>query len=156
MTSNSLELCAEHWFQVLLKRIDQLEKALQSPQTETLGMMTANVSLVNGPMPSDSLKPRPEESALHALCILLKNPKAKWKTPEQEVAVLAALECTKDILAVLPTGSGKSMITFIPPFLEKEKVTVVIFPLHVLLLDHKRKLTDMGLPFEVFKCKECG
>jgi ATP-dependent DNA helicase RecQ len=51
----------------------------------------------------------------------------------------------KDLLAVLPTGSGKSFCYWIPGNLSKG-VTVVITPLIALLNDQVTKLINLNIP----------
>lgn len=94
--------------------------------------------------------PDTEALALEVLRRLLHNPTASWKTSEQRAGVLAALECKRDVLAVLPTGSGKSMLAIIPHLLEPNLVTVVILPLRVLMKDYITKLNVMGVAFQSF------
>src|SRR5258705_11112006 len=56
-----------------------------------------------------------KEEALTALRSLLKRPDAEWKTQAQRDAVMAALEGKHDVVAILPTNAGKSMIAILPP-----------------------------------------
>src|SRR5260370_29476177 len=51
----------------------------------------------------------------------------------------------KDVLAVMPTGSGKSLCFQIPALMEKEKVTVVVSPLIALMKDQVDTLTQLGI-----------
>ena len=60
---------------------------------------------------------------------------------------MSVLNTDKDMLAILTTSSGKSMIPLIPAMLEDNKLTVLILPLKSLLMDYKRKLEAMGVPF---------
>lgn len=89
----------------------------------------------------------PDEAALNGLRELLGQPEAMWTSPLQRDAVMTVLNTKKDVLAILTTSSGKSMISLIPAMLEHNLVTVLILPLKSLITDYKRKLEKMGLPF---------
>ncbi|KAF9523200.1 hypothetical protein CPB83DRAFT_899016 [Crepidotus variabilis] len=89
-------------------------------------------------------------SPLKALQVVLDNPFVMWKNEWQKKLVLLALEGKRDIIAVLPTSSGKSMAAIIPPSYEVSTVTVLVLPLRVLLEDYVRKLREMKVDFEVF------
>jgi len=60
---------------------------------------------------------------------------------------MTALNTENDILAILTTSSGKSMLALIPALLEQNLLTVLILPLKSLITDYKRKLEQMDLPF---------
>ncbi|MEB3005480.1 RecQ family ATP-dependent DNA helicase [Capnocytophaga sp. G2] len=62
----------------------------------------------------------------------------------QEPIVMSILE-GKDILAMLPTGGGKSLCFQVPAMM-KEGVCLVISPLISLMEDQVRSLTDRGIP----------
>jgi hypothetical protein len=112
-----------------------------TPSTETL--MTSSSS-------SSEKRIISEEAALDALRSLLRNPAAQWKTDEQRAAIMATLDHKHDVVAVLPTNAGKSMVAIIPPILERDAVTVIILPLRVLILDFQRKLREMGVAFVTY------
>ncbi|KAI0633912.1 hypothetical protein C8Q77DRAFT_1217292 [Trametes polyzona] len=94
------------------------------------------------PMPAPSAAPPPQQKvkavmpteaqALQALRDVLHNPKANWSNEGQKLAVKAGLEWRKDVV------------------LEKLKVTAVLCPLRSLLSDWQRRLTRLGVEFEVF------
>ncbi|KAI0628002.1 hypothetical protein C8Q77DRAFT_1068933, partial [Trametes polyzona] len=102
------------------------------------------------PMPAPSAAPPPQQEALQALRDVLHNPKANWSNEGQKLAVKAGLEWRKDVVVILPTGSGKSAIISTIVKLEKLKVTAVLCPLRSLLSDWQRRLTRLGAEFEVF------
>lgn len=91
-----------------------------------------------------------EKRALQMLRQLLNNPTATWSCPEQQQGVLAALEAKRDIMAAMGTGSGKTMLMIIPALLEKKKITIGILPLKSLLIDLKRRLDQMKVPYQEF------
>ena len=63
--------------------------------------------------------------------------------PKQEDIVNAALE-GKDVLAILPTGGGKS-VCFQVPSMMKEGIAVVVTPLIALMKDQVQNLNDRGI-----------
>jgi ATP-dependent DNA helicase RecQ len=67
----------------------------------------------------------------------------EWRPPEQE-DVVRALLTGKDVLVILPTGSGKSF-TFQLSALLREGTTLVFSPLKALMKDQVDRLLDRGL-----------
>ena len=63
--------------------------------------------------------------------------------PKQEEIVSAALE-GRDVLAILPTGGGKS-VCFQVPGIMKEGIAIVVTPLIALMKDQVQNLTDRGI-----------
>ena len=63
--------------------------------------------------------------------------------PMQEEIIGAALE-GRDVLAIMPTGGGKS-ICFQVPGLMAEGITLVITPLVALMKDQVQNLTEKGI-----------
>ena len=63
--------------------------------------------------------------------------------PKQEDIVRTALE-GKDVLAILPTGGGKS-VCFQVPALMKEGIAIVVTPLIALMKDQVQNLNDRGI-----------
>ena len=90
------------------------------------------------------------KQALDKIGGLLKLTKPSWSCDEQRLAMEAVLELKKDVMAIMCTGSGKSILMIIPLLLEKNKVTISILPLKSLLSDYRWKLDEQGVPYEVF------
>ena len=63
--------------------------------------------------------------------------------PKQEEIVNAALE-GRDVLAILPTGGGKS-VCFQVPGMMREGIAIVVTPLIALMKDQVQNLTDRGI-----------
>ena len=63
--------------------------------------------------------------------------------PKQEEIVVAALE-GRDVLAILPTGGGKS-VCFQVPGMMREGIAIVVTPLIALMKDQVQNLTDRGI-----------
>jgi superfamily II DNA helicase RecQ len=53
---------------------------------------------------------------------MLNNPHAKFKSIEQAKALVKILNRKEDLLVVLPTGGGKSLLFMLPAIMEKGKV----------------------------------
>ena len=133
------------------------------PQCQTPALPLLSLPLVHSP-PQDqpaslhSLAPSPPishttptvDQALVRMGLLLHQTDPKWTCQEQCIAMQAVLECKQDVLAILKTSSGKSMLMVIPALLEKNRVTVTVLPLKSLLMDYIRKLKMQGISFEVF------
>ncbi|MEW6166900.1 MAG: DNA helicase RecQ [Pseudomonadota bacterium] len=64
--------------------------------------------------------------------------------PGQEAIVRDAIE-GRDLLAIMPTGGGKSLCFQLPALL-RHGVTLVVSPLIALMQDQVRLLADMGIP----------
>ncbi|KAF8868519.1 hypothetical protein BD779DRAFT_1683677 [Infundibulicybe gibba] len=88
--------------------------------------------------------------SLTALRQLVKNDMAIWTCPEQQAGVQVALDHQDDLLAILPTGSGKTMLALIPALMERDMITIIVLPLRSLLADYKRKLEEMNMGYEHF------
>lgn len=91
-----------------------------------------------------------ETEALSTLRKLLQKPTAQWSSDGQRQAVITCLQWAKDLIVILPTGSGKSAIIATVATLEECKVTAVLCPLKSLLVDWSRRLKAMNVAFEVF------
>ena len=63
--------------------------------------------------------------------------------PKQEEIVNAALE-ERDVLAILPTGGGKSICFQVPAML-RDGIAIVVTPLIALMKDQVQNLTDRGI-----------
>ena len=63
--------------------------------------------------------------------------------PKQEDIVRTALE-GRDVLAILPTGGGKS-VCFQVPAMMKEGIAIVVTPLIALMKDQVQNLNDRGI-----------
>jgi superfamily II DNA helicase RecQ len=88
--------------------------------------------------------------ALMMLRRLIDDPQGGWTCDQQRDGVLAALGHQTDVLAIIKTGWGKSMLPIIPAMIEECRTTVIVLPLKSLVMDYRRKLQDMSVPFEHF------
>jgi superfamily II DNA/RNA helicase len=88
---------------------------------------------------------------LNALRGLYGNPKAEFKSEEQAEAVRLALERSGDVVVILPTGGGKSVVFMAPAWIEKELTTVVIVPFVALIEEMKVRCVELGLSCYIWK-----
>ena len=109
----------------------------------------AAVDLDESDTPSETIPL--EERALEALRRIIQKPDTTWSCPEQRMAVTQVLNLKTDILAIMRTGSGKSMLMILPTLIEGNKITVGVLPLRSLMLDYERRLTEMGLDYEKYE-----
>ncbi|KAG1787230.1 P-loop containing nucleoside triphosphate hydrolase protein [Suillus plorans] len=88
--------------------------------------------------------------SLWTLRILLGDQQANWWSSQQKDAVLSVLKRETDIIAILRTWGGKSMLAIIPAIMDANKAVVVVLPLKSLMTDWERKLKAMRVPFQVY------
>ncbi|KAG2088572.1 uncharacterized protein F5147DRAFT_525879, partial [Suillus discolor] len=88
--------------------------------------------------------------SLWTLRILLRDQQANWWSSQQQDAVLSVLKRETDVIAMLRTGGGKSMLAIIPAIMDANKAVVVVLPLKSLMTDWERKLKAMRVPFQVY------
>ena len=81
---------------------------------------------------------------------LLQDPDARWSSNDQKTAVLTMLKRKEDLVALLPTGSGKSMIALIPALMEANTTTVLVCPLRSLMTDYRRRFDNLRVPYQVY------
>jgi hypothetical protein len=87
------------------------------------------------------------------LCSFLGSPDAQFSCIEQAHAMVKVLERKDDLLVVLPTGCGKSLLFQLPAFVEQRKMTVVVLPLISLTKDMMQRCTAQGISWEVWRGK---
>ncbi|KIM35204.1 hypothetical protein M413DRAFT_32670 [Hebeloma cylindrosporum] len=98
----------------------------------------------------ESLLDTTPDKALEVLQRLVRNPNAQWASETQRHGVMAVLELKRDVLAVMATGSGKTMLAIIPPLMEPDYTTVIVLPFRLLMADMKRRLDGMDVPYEAY------
>lgn len=156
-----------HRLEDLLARMDERLRGIEEHCQQ--GALASKIDRLIESLDSHSVARRPEEShakgvpststvsttskeedALLTLRGLLSKPDAQWKSKGQQTAVMSVLELKQDVVAILPTNAGKSMVAILPPLLEDGLVTVVILPLLILVMDFQRKLQAMNMPFYTY------
>lgn len=100
--------------------------------------------------PQDTAADSPASRALQVIRDLLKNPKARWLSYEQRIAIEHALAFTNDMLVIMLTGGGKTMIPLVCARLQPESLSVVVLPLKSLIDDYERKLKAMGMEYQLW------
>lgn len=90
------------------------------------------------------------EAQLSLLRKLLRDRNATWKSTGQSWAVAAAAQGEFDVMVVMGTGSGKSMVAIITA-LQSGGLCVLITPLVVVQLDWERRLRKMKVPFVSYR-----
>ncbi|KAI6107256.1 hypothetical protein EDD17DRAFT_1477604 [Pisolithus thermaeus] len=107
------------------------------------------------PQEDDPSSVMPEQDlsilALQKMQTLLQNDRTSWLSPQQKDAMMAILKREKDVIVVLPTGGGKSMLAIVPSLLEGDMVTILILPLNSLIMDYEQRLTAMRVPYQVYQ-----
>jgi hypothetical protein len=85
----------------------------------------------------------------------LDNPKSSasvsgWRNEGQRLAALAVLKGETDVLAIMPTASGKSMIPALAAVLLRRPLVVFVAPLNSILDNHDASAMRMGLAYQVY------
>jgi hypothetical protein len=82
---------------------------------------------------------------------LLQDENLQWRCPEQEQAMLAVVSGAPEVLVVLATGAGKSLLFQLPCSLPGARSTVVVVPLVGLRLDVEDHCRRMGIDCDVWQ-----
>ncbi|KAG8721251.1 hypothetical protein FRC12_010533 [Ceratobasidium sp. 428] len=78
------------------------------------------------------------------LALFTRNLDATWTCPAQGEALAHVLQGDTHVLAVLPTGAGKSLL-FFGPAIVQSGVSVVITPFTALIANHLRSAEEQGI-----------
>lgn len=87
-------------------------------------------------------KPWSADALLGALKRFYGSKEASWKCVEQERAMTAIMSWTEQVVAILPTGAGKSLLFMLPCTLPDAGTTILIVPLVALRGDLLRRIRD--------------
>ncbi|KAM0714674.1 hypothetical protein Q7P37_003053 [Cladosporium fusiforme] len=90
-------------------------------------------------------KPWSTEALLGGVKKLYRNKEAGWKSAEQEQALTTIMSWTEQVVAILPTGAGKSLLFMLPCTLPDAGITVLVVPLVSLYGDMLRRLKEMSI-----------
>ncbi|KXN93393.1 ATP-dependent DNA helicase tlh2 [Leucoagaricus sp. SymC.cos] len=63
---------------------------------------------------------------------------------------MAAVSRASDVICVLKTGGGKTIIPLVAALLEEEQISVVIPPLNSLHMDYQHRLDELGISYVVY------
>jgi len=70
-----------------------------------------------------------------------------WRTPEQEQTLVAIMSWTDQVVAILPTGAGKSVSYMLPCTLPGAGVTILIVPLVALRSNMLQRLDQLQIDY---------
>jgi superfamily II DNA helicase RecQ len=90
-------------------------------------------------------KPWSPEALLGGLRMLYRNEDMGWKSVEQEQALTLIMSWTEQVVAILPTGAGKSLLFMLPCTLPDAGVTILVVPLVSLRGDLLRRLRELNI-----------
>ena len=82
---------------------------------------------------------------VQALRELLKDPQAEFRSQEQQDAVTAIVRGDTPLIAVLPTGGGKTLLAALPAVLDADSVTIFVAPFRALVNDMVRRFREDGI-----------
>jgi hypothetical protein len=88
--------------------------------------------------------PRDQTHEVRALRAFRRLGHGQWTCKEQGLAVTLVLENILDLLVVIPTGHGKSVVFTIPPMVTSRTIIVVV-PLTILVTRHEADVGRAGL-----------
>lgn len=84
---------------------------------------------------------------------VFKDEDARFKSIEQAEAMRETLKRDSDLLVMLPTGGGKSLVYQLPMLLEDEMTTVIIVPFVALVEQVEKQCKDLGMSCQVWTNK---
>ena len=90
-------------------------------------------------------KPWSTEALLGGLRQLYGDQSMIWRCPEQEQALEVIMSGREQVVAILPTGSGKSLLFMLPCTLPDAQVTILIVPLVSLRGDLLRRMQALNI-----------
>ena len=82
---------------------------------------------------------------LKALRKFYNDERATFKSPEQAKALQLIVDERMDVLAILPTSEGKSLLLFLSTLMEPGKTMVVIVPLIAVMEDLRDRYMKAGI-----------
>lgn len=92
-------------------------------------------------------KPWSSEALLTGLRQLFNNESMAWRTPEQEQTLVTIMLWVDQVVAILPTGAGKSLCFMLPCTLPGAGVTVLIVPLVALRSNMLQRLDQLRIEY---------
>jgi superfamily II DNA helicase RecQ len=84
---------------------------------------------------------------LQQLRDFLRNPAAQFSCYEQAVLLELMLRRTQNVLGVLGTGLGKTLVILMQATLQNNVVTIVVLPMSSLHDDFKRRALELGVSY---------
>jgi superfamily II DNA or RNA helicase len=111
---------------------------MERPTTERVPLQTLPVNVarsIEGPKRQEGVSAK----AMAGLRAFQNDENARFKSPEQAKAVQQVIDRKSDLLVILPTGGGKTLLYLMPATMEQGKTTVVILPLIAVLQDLRNR-----------------
>lgn len=78
---------------------------------------------------------------------LYKDDRLEWKSAEQEQALTTIMSGTEQVVCILPTGAGKSLLFMLPCTLPNAGTTILIVPLVSLRRDLMRRMRELHIEY---------
>ncbi|KAK3684401.1 hypothetical protein LTR37_020307 [Vermiconidia calcicola] len=95
-------------------------------------------------------KPWSTEALLGGVRELYGNEAMEWKSAEQEQALALIMTWTEQVVVILPTGAGKSLLFMLPCSLPGAGITILVVPLVSSGSDLLRRLTELRIEHMVW------
>lgn len=92
----------------------------------------------------------PTEALLGGLQRLYKDEEVRWKSAEQQQAMAMIMSWTEQVVAILPTGGGKSILFMLPCTLPDARSTILVLPLVSLRVDLIRRMSELKIDYLVW------
>ena len=110
------------------------------------GIMDVDGQVSSGRMPSPELEYGPAiDVTLNAVRLLLKQPEAEYRSENQRLGLRHCLELNSNLVVVMGTGEGKSMLWQVPAKLQPHIKNVVLISSAANLINQYNRAKDMGL-----------
>ena len=77
--------------------------------------------------------------------------KARFKSIQQAEATRETLKRDSDLLVILPTGGGKTLVYLLPIFIERDMTTVVVVPFVALVDQVEEQCKGVGLSCQIWE-----
>lgn len=87
------------------------------------------------------------EQSLEALRRVYDDPSANFRSREQHYAIKQVLYTTNNMLVVLPTGCGKSLLFFLDAYQNNHKTVLVVLPTRALVSDVVKRAREHGISY---------
>jgi hypothetical protein len=125
--------------------IDQPDSNYPS-QSQCVSLFASLVCSLTQTAPQLAVPPPPEDQTheVRSLRALRRLGHGQWTCKEQGLAVTLVLENKFDLLVVMPTGHGKSVV-FMIQLIVTARTVIVVVPLTILISGHEADATQAGL-----------
>lgn len=90
-------------------------------------------------------KPWSADALLGGMRKLYSRQDIEWKSADQERALTTIMSWTEQVVVILPTGAGKSLLFMLPCTLPQAGITILVVPLVALRGDLLRRLRELRI-----------